>query len=505
MPEQGKLGFPPEPSSAPKREAPAQEKVLPKPAAEPELPAAPAPSAVDSMAPAGPALAPERKIFSVRELTAQVRNLLERNSRDLWVQGEVSNFRISPNGHYYFTLKDEAAQVSCFVWKRNIKALRLRPEDGLQVTVRGQVTVYEPRGQYQLVVSYLEPVGVGALQLAFEQLKARLAAEGLFDAARKRPLPMLPRRIGLVTSPRGAAVADIIRILRRRYENLHLLLYPVRVQGQGAAAEIVEALRYFSRARPPEPGAVDVVILARGGGSLEDLWAFNEEVVARALAACRVPVITGVGHETDFTIADFVADLRAPTPSAAAELVIQSKQELKDRLRALETKLAQQARYQVLDARHRLTELLAERGWRRVETLLRERAQQADELHTRLLQVLRDQVLRARQRLALAGQRVASVDLRGLIERCRLQLSQQQRELAARLRMAVLAARKQLDTLAAQLQQLSPLGVLERGYSIVFDQQGRVVKSSAAVHVGAPIGIRLAHGRLQAEIKKRET
>ncbi|MEE9234505.1 MAG: exodeoxyribonuclease VII large subunit [Candidatus Acidoferrales bacterium] len=422
-------------------------------------------------------LVPERKVWTVSELTAQVRDLLERAFRELWVQGEVSNFRVSPYGHYYFTLKDNAAQLRCFVNRKDTRFLRLRPEDGLEVTLRGSLSVYEQRGEYQIVVNYLEPVGLGALQLAFDQLKARLQAEGFFAAARKKPLPMLPQRIGLVTSPRGAAIADIIRILRRRYENLHLLLYPVRVQGEGAAEEIVEALRYFNRAK-----TVEVIILARGGGSLEDLWAFNEEVVARAMAASKIPILTGVGHETDFTIADFVADLRAPTPSAAAELVIKSKEEMKERLRGLETKLAQQARYRVLHARQRLTQLLAARGWRRLEGIVRERAQYADELASHLRQALRELVVEARQQWAVAAAHLASFHLRGAVERERLRLR----------------------ALAGQLNQLSPMNVLERGYAIVFDDQGKIVKSAAAVRVGDPLAIQLARGRLHAEVKKKE-
>ena len=424
--------------------------------------------------------AAERKIWTVSELTAQVRDRLERAFRDLWVQGEVSNFRVSPYGHFYFTLKDAAAQLRCFVNKKDARFLRLRPEDGLAVTLRGNLSVYEQRGEYQLVVNYLEPVGVGALQLAFEQLKARLAAEGLFAAERKKPLPMLPRRVGLITSPRGAAVADIIRILRRRFENLHLRLYPVRVQGEGAAEEIVEALAAFNRMAGEE--RPDVLILARGGGSLEDLWAFNEEIVARGMAASKIPIITGIGHETDFTIADFVADLRAPTPSAAAELVVKSKEELKERLRALETRLAQLLRYRVLEARQRLTELLAERGWQRLEGVLREQAQRADELSTRLRQALRDAVGEARQRWALATTRLVSFDLRGAVERERLRLK----------------------ALTGQLSQLSPLSVLERGYAIVFDEDGKIVKSSAGVRLGESIQVQLARGRLAAEVKRKE-
>ena len=423
-------------------------------------------------------LVPGRKVWRVAELTAQVRELLERAFRDLWVQGEVSNFRVSPYGHYYFTLKDASAQLRCFVNKKDARFLRLRPEDGLEVTVRGALGVYEARGDYQLLVNYLEPVGLGALQLAFEQLKARLQAEGLFAAARKKPLPMLPQRLGLITSPRGAAVADMIRILRRRYENLHLLLYPVRVQGEGAAEEMVEALEFFNRAAP----RVDVIILARGGGSLEDLWAFNEEVLARAIAASKIPVITGVGHETDFTIADFVADLRAPTPSAAAELVIKSKEQLKERLQALEARMAQLVRYQTLHARQQLTELLAAPGWRRLEGLVREQSQRADELAAALRLALRDSVAEARQRWALAAARLASFDLRGRVRQERLRLK----------------------ALAGQLHQLSPMRVLERGYAIVFDEAGNVVKSAGAVSVGDALAIQLARGRLRAEVKKKE-
>ena len=426
------------------------------------------------------AFAAERKVWRVSELTAQVRDRLERAFRDLWVQGEVSNFRVSPYGHFYFTLKDAAAQLRCFVNKKDARFLRLRPEDGLAVTVRGSLGVYEARGEYQLVVNYLEPVGVGALQLAFEQLKARLAAEGLFAAERKKPLPMLPRRIGLITSPRGAAVADIIRILRRRFENLHLRLYPVRVQGEGAAGEIVEAIVAFNRMSGEE--RPDVLILGRGGGSLEDLWAFNEEIVARAMAASKIPIITGIGHETDFTIADFVADLRAPTPSAAAELVVKSKEELQERLRALENRLGQLLRYRVLQARQRLTELLAERGWQRLEGALREQAQRADELATRLRQALRDSVGEVRQRWALGTTRLVSFDLRGALEREQLRLK----------------------ALTGQLTQLSPLSVLERGYAIVFDADGKIVKSAAAVRLGDSIEVQLARGRLAAEVKRKE-
>src|ERR1700722_2118066 len=252
-------------------------------------------------------IAPKRQIWKVSELTERIRDLLEGHFGDVWVEGEVSNCRAAQSGHLYFTLKDTQAQIRCVCFRDQVRALKFRPEDGLHVTVRGSLGVYELRGEYQIYVSYIEPVGLGALQLAFEQLKKKLEAEGLFDEARKKPLPVLPRCIGIVTSPTGAAVRDILRVLKRRFANVHVQIYPVKVQGEGAAAEIAAGGRYFNRAK-----IVDVLIVARGGGSLEDLWAFNEEAVARAIAASAIPVITGVGHETDFTIADFVADLRAP-------------------------------------------------------------------------------------------------------------------------------------------------------------------------------------------------
>src|ERR1700693_1156330 len=285
-------------------------------------------------------LVPERKIWSVSELTARIRDLLEGNFRELLVEGEISNCRAAQSGHIYFTLKDARAQIRCVCFRDQARLLKFRPEDGLHVTVRGSLGVYEQRGEYQIYVGTIEPVGFGALQLAFEQLKARLQAEGLFDESRKKPLPMLPQRIGLITSPTGAAVSDVLRILRQRFPNVHVLIYPVRVQGEGAAGEIAAAIAHLNRAK-----AVDVLLVVRGGGSLEDLWAFNEEGVARAIAASHIPIVTGVGHETDFTIADFVADVRASTPSNAAEIVVRSRQEFQRHLQELEHKISRRHEY----------------------------------------------------------------------------------------------------------------------------------------------------------------
>ncbi|MBI3263779.1 MAG: exodeoxyribonuclease VII large subunit, partial [Acidobacteria bacterium] len=274
-------------------------------------------------APPAPAPAPpERRIYTVSELAAGLRELLETTYPEIWVEGEISNCRIWHTGHLYFTLKDEGAQLKAVMFRTPLRLLRFKPDDGLRVVARGRLTVYEPKGEYQVVCEHMEPHGLGALQLAFEQLKKRLQVEGLFEAARKRTLPVLPRKIGIVTSLEGAAIRDIIHVLARRYPNAHLVIRPSRVQGEDAAADIATALRAIAKI----PG-VDVIIVGRGGGSIEDLWAFNEERVARAIARSPVPVVSAVGHETDVTIADFVADVRAPTPSAAAEIVVARKDE----------------------------------------------------------------------------------------------------------------------------------------------------------------------------------
>jgi exodeoxyribonuclease VII large subunit len=311
---------------------------------------------------------------------------------------------------------------------------------------------------------------------------------------------MLPQRVGLITSPRGAAVRDIVRILRRRFPNLHLVLYPVRVQGEGAAGEIVEAIKYFNRKQ-----LADVLILARGGGSLEDLWAFNEESVARAVSACTIPIIVGVGHETDFTIADFAADVRASTPSAAAELVVRSRQEFDRHLAELRHKLAQWMRYRLLQSRHRLRELVAHRGFRQLEDLLRRRRQRADELTALLAEGLRARLDRLRRRFALAGTRLVSLDLRARLRVLALRLEQRSSGLGTRIGRLLVAKRQHLERLRLQLEERSPLRVLERGYAICYDAAGNVVHAAADVAVGDPIRVQLARGRLAAEIKEKET
>jgi exodeoxyribonuclease VII large subunit len=444
-------------------------------------------------------LMPERRVFTVSELTGKIRELFARNFTDIWVQGEISNCREAQSGHIYCTLKDERAQVRCVCFKNQLRTMKFRPEDGLHVTVRGSLSVYEARGEYQIYVENIEPVGLGALQLAFEQLKKRLEAEGLFAAARKKPLPLLPSRIGLITSPSGAAVRDVVRILRRRFRNVHLTLYPVRVQGEGASAEMVRALQFFNRKL-----VVDVLILARGGGSLEDLWAFNEEALARAIAASQIPVISGVGHETDFTIADFVADVRASTPSAAAELVVQTRREFDKHIADLRSALTDQIRYRILMLSSRVHELSGRRGFRRPLDLLRQRRQRADDLTSRLALGLRANLQQSRKRFTAAHLRVASFDFRVKIAALRLRLEKRGAELAARSERLLRVKRERLDRLRLQLEERGPLRALERGYAIATDAAGRVLRDAAQVAVGDTVSVQLHRGRLTTEVKTKE-
>jgi exodeoxyribonuclease VII large subunit len=444
-------------------------------------------------------LMPDRKTWTVSELTGKIRDLLAKNFTDISVQGEISNCREAQSGHIYFTLKDDRAQVRCVFFKQQQRGIKFRPEDGLLMTVRGSISVYETRGEYQIYVENLEPVGRGALQLAFEQLKKRLEAEGLFDAARKKPLPILPSRIGIITSPKGAAVRDVVRILTRRYPNVHLTVYPVRVQGEGSAGEIVKALKFFNQKK-----LVDVLILARGGGSLEDLWSFNEEIVARAIFSSEIPVISGIGHETDFTIADFVADVRASTPSAAAELVVQTRREFDKHIAELRGALAEQMRYRILVLSRRVHEFAARRGFRRPLDLLRQQRQRADEMTARLARGLHASLEHSRKRFTAAHLRIVSFDFRMEIAALRLRLEKRCTELGARAERLLRAKRERIDRLRLQLEERSPLRVLERGYAIATDAVGNVLRDAAQVVLGDTVAVQLHRGRLTTEVKKKE-
>ncbi|MGH8276944.1 MAG: exodeoxyribonuclease VII large subunit, partial [Steroidobacteraceae bacterium] len=431
-------------------------------------------------------LMPERKVWTVSELTAKIRDLLAKNFTNISVQGEISNCREAQSGHIYFTLKDDRSQVRCVFFKQQQRGIKFRPEDGLQMTVRGSISVYEARGEYQIYVESLDPVGLGALQLAFEQLKKRLETEGLFAAQRKKPLPLLPNRIGVITSPRGAAVRDIVRILTRRFHNVHLTVYPVRVQGEGAAVEIVKALKYFN-----QKNLADVLILARGGGSMEDLWAFNEEIVARAIAASEIPVISGVGHETDFTIADFVADMRASTPSAAAELVVQTRREFDKHIADLRETLAGLIRYRLLESSRRVHELSARRGFRRPLDLLRQQRQRADEMTSRLALGLRARLEQSRKRFTAAHLRIVSFDFRVKISAFRLRLEKRAADLGLRAERLLRSKRDRWQRLSLQLQERSPLRVLERGYAIATDAAGTLLRDANQVALGDSVSIQL--------------
>jgi len=443
-------------------------------------------------------LQPERRIFTVSDLTARIRDLLARNFTDISVQGEISNCRSAASGHYYFTLKDDRAQVRCVFFKQQQRGMKFKPQDGVQVTVRGSVSVYEARGEYQIYVESLEPLGRGALQLAFERLKRGLQEEGLFESERKKPLPLLPSRIGLITSPVGAAVRDVVRILTRRFPNVHLTLYPVRVQGAEAAGEIVEALRYFSGKQ-----AADVVLLVRGGGSLEDLWCFNEEQVARAIVASTVPVISGVGHESDFTIADFVADVRASTPSAAAELVVQTRREFDKHVADLREALGSQMRYRLAVLSRRIHEWSGRSGFGRPLDILRQTRQRADDLTSRLALGLKACLTISHRRFNQAHLRIVSFDFRNKMAALRLRLQKCDHELVVRVERSIRLKRDRWERLALQLEERSPLKVLERGYAIAADSDGRVLRDAAQVAVGDAVNIRLHRGWLSTEVKRK--
>ena len=394
------------------------------------------------------------RIYSVSELTAELKALLENTFTGVWVEGEISNFKHHTSGHMYFTLKDDRGQLRGVMFRGSNRGLQFRPEDGLAVIVFGNVTIYEPRGEYQVYVECMEPKGLGALQLAFEQLKTRLEAEGLFDPARKRPIPLLPKKIGVVTSPSGAAIRDILQIIHRRFANVQVLIFPVRVQGEGAAAEIVEGVEFLNKR-----GDLDVLIVARGGGSIEDLWAFNEEVVARAIYASQTPVISAVGHETDFTIADFVADVRAPTPSAAAELVISRKAELSQRVDDLFSRLVSHMRYR------------AERSGERLRSL---------ERHLRLLSPLE----------RVKGQR----------ERLRDGALALQSSMSHRLALW----RGELRTAAARLDSLSPLAILARGYSVCRRLPDlSILTRAASIAEGERVEVLLHQGGLICRVEEQ--
>jgi exodeoxyribonuclease VII large subunit len=415
-----------------------------------------------------------RRIYSVSELSFEIREMLERRLTDIWVEGEISNFKVSTAGHLYFTLKDERAQLSAVCFRNTARLLRFRPENGKLFRARGRVSTYESRGEYQLVVEVLEPAGLGTLQLAFEQLKEKLEKEGLFRPERKRPIPVFPKKVGVVTSPKSAALRDFLTVLKRRHNAVNVLIFPAEVQGDGASIQIMEGIDYLNR-RPD----VDVIVITRGGGSMEDLWPFNEERVARAIIRSQKPVISAVGHEIDFTIADFVADLRAPTPSAAAEIVIRSKEELFQRVDQLQSRLEGTLRVRLSRLRQFLASKVGSRGFAVAEARIRRLSQRTDDLTFRLEQTGRAGSLTRRQKHAVE-----------IVER----------RLESGIQQVLKKSHQAFARIAHTLDALSPLAVLERGYAICQTPEGRVVRSVNDVEIGAEVTVRLFEGSLQTKV-----
>ncbi len=440
-----------------------------------------------------------RHIYAVGELVSQVRSRIEREFASVWVEGEISNLRIAPSGHIYFTLKDGESQLPVVLFKRQASLLRFRPQDGLHTLTRGKVTVYEQRGQLQLVAETMEPIGAGSLQLAFEQLRDRLAAEGLFAEDRKQPLPAFPRCVGIITSPSAAALQDFLNVAGRRHAALDILLYPALVQGDAAAAEVTAGILYFNRARN-----VDVIVIARGGGSIEDLACFNNEALARVIANSQLPIVSAVGHETDFTIADFVADLRAPTPSAAAELITAAQHRVEERVDELQHRLARACRYQLMMATERLSRVSIAAATARLRDLLGRKQQRVDEFQFRL-----EQVWSRRHRAAEATLQQLTARL------LRLDPSQQLRakkeSVTALEGRLIRSTRVELETLQSRrrnmdrrLHGLSPLGVLSRGYAVVFNEQGSVVMDAGATTLGEILTTRLARGSVTSTVTDKQ-
>jgi exodeoxyribonuclease VII large subunit len=441
---------------------------------------------------------PLRYVLTVSELTREIKDILEERFRDIWVEGEISNLRIPPSGHIYFTLKDDFSQIRTVLFKTQARTLRFLPEDGIHIICRGRVSLYEKRGDYQLILESIEPKGMGALQLAFLQLKERLEKEGLFDPARKRRIPAVPQRIGIVTSPTGSVIQDMLNILQRRFENLPILLFPARVQGEEACSEICEAIRYFNQFTD-----VDVIIVGRGGGSLEDLWAFNEEALARTIYQSKIPIISAVGHETDYTIADFVADLRAPTPSAAAELVVRNKRDMKNILQYLGGRLEKEMVQVLEEYRIHLSHLM--KVFREPKRKTEEYILRVDDLLGRLRFLARWSLRRKREKVVHLSE---GLDFRNPIEKLkktRLFVTEKRKHLEKRIAYFLGSERQAVGMLLGKLDSLSPLAILRRGYSITRKLPSReILRNAAQVREGDKVEVKLHQGALLCGIEKAE-
>jgi exodeoxyribonuclease VII large subunit len=452
----------------------------------------------------------ERRPLTVSELTESVRKAIEARFSSVWVEGEISNFKAHSSGHWYFTIKDEGAQLRAKCFRSANSRIRFRPKDGLHVRARGRLTVYEARGEYELIVEALDPVGAGALQIAFEQLRERLQAEGLFAAERKRPLPVFPGRVGVVTSPTGAAIRDILNVISRRTRTVHVLFSPARVQGDGAGSDIARAIKLLNdqQQRAQREGRdqdlIDVLIVGRGGGSTEDLWAFNTEEVARAISGSAIPVISAVGHETDYTIADFVADLRAPTPSAAAELVAAREDQLCTTLAQAGQSLAQLMRYKIVNARSRVQEQALSRAFDEVRGRLRQAGAETSSAR-RQLEILTSQALRgARLRSDALSRSLAPAQLRARFAEAQVRFSSAYTGCNIAIEKRMEEAKGRLGMAAASLDALSPLAVLQRGYAIAQSEDGRLLRDAKVLSIGDSVRVRLASGGFGATVNDIE-
>jgi len=435
------------------------------------------------------ALFTEPKPLTISQLTARIKQRLESDFASVLIEGEISNFVKHSSGHWYFTLKDSGAQIGACCFKMANRYIRFKLENGLKVRARGRITVYEPSGKYQIVVEMLEPVGIGALQLAFEQLKRKLELEGLFEPSRKRPLPTLPQKVGIVTSPTGAAIRDILNILKRRNRGVHVLLAPAKVQGDGSAKEIVAAIQILN-----QRDDIDVLIVGRGGGSMEDLWAFNEEIVARAIHASRIPVISAVGHEIDFTISDFVADLRAPTPSAAAELVSAARDEIEARLVGLISDMLRNMEYRLMELRARVSDLQSSRGFLETRDRVYTMSQRVDDARNRIETAMRNGMSQRRNHWHAAALALGAVSISGLYARAHGAFCLLDNRLQAATRNVLESKNQKLCLAVGKLQALSPLTVLSRGYALVRDEQGNLVKRAEDVKQNDRLHVRLSEG-----------
>lgn len=436
------------------------------------------------------------KIYTVSGLSEEIKSLLENHFDFVWVEGEISNFRAPASGHFYMVLKDEKAQIRAVLFRPQTRYLKFMPQDGMKVIVRGRVAIYEPRGEYQIILDYMEPLGVGALALAFEQLKKKLAAQGVFDQNVKKPLPFLPQRVAVITSPTGAAIRDFLKIIRRRFANLEIIVVPVKVQGEGAAAEMAAALELVNRELD-----VDVIVLTRGGGSLEDLWAFNQEELALAIRASRVPVVSAVGHEIDVTISDLAADLRAPTPSGAAELLVKEKETLKQQILQLQVRLQSGLQSDLASLKEKLRFL--SKGLRDPRKKLADSWLRLDDLESRLGRMMAFAIMDRRRTLAAAERALLLYSPLKTISGFQQKIEFQNRTMAMMVVRKLKDCRMAMSMLQERLKAMSPMSVLGRGYSIARKLPERwVLRSSAQVSPGDRVGLRLAEGELECLVEK---